>query len=259
MITFNVNSLKARYEVVSLLMGRERPHVLCLQETKVQDRDFPEDLFSSNGYRVFYRGMKSYNGVAVAVLEDLGEVEGHFFGFPGGGEETDDARLAVVRVGGIWVVNCYVPQGKEVEHPDYLYKLRFLQRLRDLVGELKVGGAEVLVVGDLNVAPAPLDVTHPENKVNHVCFHQDVRRAFEELLSVGLRDLFRLHRPGEGEFSFWDYRVKGALERNIGWRIDHILGTGGLAERSLDAVVLREYRAMERPSDHGPVMGVFKG
>ncbi|MCX7827698.1 MAG: exodeoxyribonuclease III [Thermanaerothrix sp.] len=257
-ITFNVNSLKARSEAVSLLMERERPQVLCLQETKVQDRDFPEELFRSRGYRVFYRGMKSYNGVALAVLDELDLPEESFFGFPKGGEGTDEARLAAVKAGGVWVVNCYVPQGKDIEHPDYGYKLRFFRRLLGLVGDLKAAGGEVLLVGDLNVAPTPLDVTHPENKVNHVCFHQDVRRAFEELLSAGMVDLFRRHRPGEGEFSFWDYRVKGALERNIGWRIDHILGTEGMAERSLDAAVLREYRAMERPSDHGPVMGVFR-
>lgn len=253
-ITFNVNSLKARSEAVSAVLERERPHVLCLQETKVQDKDFPEGLFTSHGYRVLYQGMKSYNGVAIAFR---GEAEGSFFGFPQGGEDTDQARLGAVRLPGLWVLNCYVPQGKDIDHPDYAYKLRFLGRLRELVGQL-MGEGDVLVVGDLNVAPTEADVTHPENKLDHVCYHLDVRKAFMKLLEVGLVDLFRLCRPEPGEFSFWDYRVKDALNRNIGWRIDHILGTGPMADRCDDVVVLREYRAMDRPSDHAPVVGVFK-
>jgi len=252
-VTFNVNSIKARVPIVEALLDREGPDVLCLQETKTVDREFPREIFEARGYRVLVRGMKAYNGVAAAIR---GEEQDSFAGFPSG-EEMDPYRLLGVRLDGMWLVNCYVPQGKEIDHPDYAYKLRFLSRLAELVRELE-GDGEVLLVGDLNVAPTEADVTNPKNKADHVCFHRDVREAFEGLLGAGLVDVFRRHRPGEGEFSFWDYRVKGALERNIGWRIDHILATRGLADRSVDSAVLRDYRAMERPSDHGPVMGVFE-
>jgi exodeoxyribonuclease-3 len=123
---------------------------------------------------------------------------------------------------------------------------------------LGVPKERLVLVGDLNVAPTDIDVTHPENKRDHVCFHEEVREAFRSLCSTGLVDVFRKHRPGEGEFSFWDYRVKGALERNIGWRIDHILATALLADVSIDSYSDREPRSWEKPSDHTAVVAEFK-
>ena len=254
--TFNVNSLKSRLPIVEhFLTGGGAPDIVCFQETKCQDADFPAGFFAELGDKVAFRGMKSYNGVAIASRVAPDEVS---FGFDDGEDrEQDFARLAVARFGALNVVGSYVPQGKEMSLPDFVYKLRFFERLRVLF-EKKYSPSDLLLwTGDLNVVPTDIDVTHPENKRDHACVCQEVRDALAGVTSWGLEDVFRKHRPEPGEFSFWDYRVKGALERNIGWRIDHLLATKSLAERSRDAYVVRELRAMERPSDHTAVVGVF--
>lgn len=254
--TFNVNSLKSRLPIVAhFLRGADAPDIVCFQETKCQDADFPVNFFAELGYRAVFRGMKSYNGVAIASRDAPDEVS---FGFGDGEDrEQDFARLAVARFGALNVVGSYVPQGKEMNLPDFAYKLRFFERLRALFERRYSPSDFLLWTGDLNVVPTDMDVTHPENKRSHVCVCQEARDALAGVTSWGLVDAFRKHRPDPGEFSFWDYRVKGALERNIGWRIDHLFVTKPLAERSLDAYAVRELRAMERPSDHTAVVGVF--
>ena len=254
--TFNVNSLKARLPIVEFfLKGGDAPDVVCFQETKCQDKDFPVEFFDALGYRCAYRGMKSYNGVAVVSKAEPDDVR---FGLGDGADaEQDEARLVTARFGDVWVVGAYMPQGKSMELPDFQYKLEFFRRVRAMFESRYKPTDKLLWTGDLNVAPTDIDVTHPENKRSHVCVAQEARDALEGVTSWGLVDVFRKHRPDAGEFSFWDYRVPKALERNIGWRIDHLFATEALAKKSRDAYVVRELRAMERPSDHTAVVGVF--
>ncbi|MDR1482819.1 MAG: exodeoxyribonuclease III [Synergistaceae bacterium] len=254
--TFNVNSLKSRLPIVSRFMtADDAPDVICFQETKCQDADFPVDFFSALGYSAAFKGMKSYNGVAVV---SRAEPKGATFGFGDGEDsEQDLARLAAVDFDNLSVVCSYVPQGKSKDLPDFQYKLRFFDRLKRLFDRRFVKSDRLLWTGDINVAPSDMDVTHPENKRDHVCFRQEAKDALTRVLSWGFVDVFRKHRPNPGEFSFWDYRIKGALERNIGWRIDHLFASPLLADLSRDAYVARELRAMERPSDHTAVVGVF--
>jgi exodeoxyribonuclease-3 len=254
--TFNVNSLKARLPIVEkFLTGDDAPDIICFQETKCRNDDFPSEFFSDLGYECSYSGMKSYNGVAVASRERPNNVG---IGF-GDGEDTeqDRARLIRVRFKNLDVVCAYVPQGKEMDSPDFQYKKKFLKRLRALFERDYKLSDPVLWTGDLNVALTDIDVTHPENKRDHVCVCDEIRETLADVTSWGFVDVFRKHRPGEGEFSFWDYRVRGALERNIGWRIDHLFATPALADASTGAYVARELRAMERPSDHTAVTGIF--
>jgi exodeoxyribonuclease-3 len=254
--TFNVNSLKARLPIVEkFLSGGDAPDILCLQETKCQNGDFPEVFFKELGYDCAYSGMKSYNGVAVASRIPR---DGFSAGFGDGGDtEQDMARVLRARFGDIDVICTYVPQGKEIGSPDYSYKLRFLERLRAMFERAYKPSGKLFWTGDINVVPTDIDVTHPENKRDHVCVCEEVRAALSGVISWGFVDVFRKHRPDPGEFSFWDYRIKGALEKNIGWRIDHLFATGSLADTSVDAFVARELRAMERPSDHTAVIAVF--
>jgi len=252
--TFNVNSLRSRLPILERWLSRGEVDVLGLQETKVEDRSFPEDFFQDRGYGVIFRGQKAYNGVAVASRLPMTEVA---FGFGDGESPGDEPRLVRCTVGGIKIINSYVPQGKALDHPDYAYKLRFFRRLRALLERDHRPEDPVLWMGDLNVVPTDRDVTHPENKRQHVCVHEGVRRALEDVLSWGLEDVFRRHRPEDGEFSFWDYRVPRALERNIGWRIDHFFATSPLARASTGAFVERELRREERPSDHTAVVVDF--
>lgn len=255
--TFNVNSVKSRLPILEgLLGGEEAPDILCLQETKCTNENFPVEAFHKLGYHAAFMGMKSYNGVAVISkkapdscsfgLGD-GESEGYL-------EECERARVVCARFGRLNILNTYIPQGKEIDNPDYKYKLRFLRRVKNLLEREFKPADKVLWLGDLNVAPTDIDVTTPQNKRNHVCFHQEVKDMLEDVKAWGLTDIFRKFRPQEGEFSFWDYRVPKALERNIGWRIDHILGTEPVVKESEDSWVIRELRAMERPSDHTAVM-----
>jgi exodeoxyribonuclease-3 len=253
--TFNVNSLKARLPIVERFLTREAPDVLCMQETKCQNADFPSDFFSDLKYECAYGGMKSYNGVAIASKTIPDEVS---LGFMDGQDsEQDTSRLIRARFGDIRVVCSYVPQGKAMDSPDFQYKLRFFKRLGELFGSGGWLSGKLLWTGDINVAPCDTDVTHPENKRDHVCVCQEARDALSSVMSLGFVDVFRKHRPDAGEFSFWDYRVKNAFDRNIGWRIDHLFATPALAASSLDAYVARDLRSMERPSDHTAVVGIF--
>lgn len=259
--TFNVNSVKSRLPILEhLLRGENAPDVLCLQETKCTNENFPVDFFKNLGYSAVFRGMKSYNGVAVISKK---APDSWFFGFGDGEaagnlEESEESRLICAKFGDLRILNTYVPQGKEIDNPDYAYKLRFLERVKKMLLREFSPADKVLWLGDLNVAPTDIDVTHPQNKKKHVCFHEDVKNMFEDVKSWGLTDIFRMYRPGEGEFSFWDYRVPNACERNIGWRIDHILGTEPMARASADAWTERELRMMEKPSDHTAVVASFK-
>ena len=252
--TFNVNSVSSRMPVLQRWLAANRVDVLCLQETKVVDEDFPVQDFTEMGYEVAFRGQKAYNGVAIASLEKPAET---VFGFRDGGDEDPETRLIRARFGDTWVINTYVPQGKSIEHPDYAYKMAFFARLDRLFQEEREQSSRLLWVGDMNVAPTEMDVTNPRTKRDHVCFHESIRRVFGDVVDGCFVDVFRKHRPGEGEFTFWDYRVKDALQRNIGWRIDHILASPALAELSVDCYADREPRSWEKPSDHTVVVAAF--
>ena len=257
--TFNVNSVKSRIPVLMNWFDRDgAPDVLCLQETKCRDEDFPEYFFEDYYDFCNYRGMKSYNGVAIISKREPDEVS---FGLgdegEAGREESEAARVAFARFGKLFVLNTYIPQGKDIEHPDYAYKLRFIARVRALLERRCTPDDLVVWVGDLNVAPSEIDVANPKNKKNHVCFHEDVKRALASAMEWGLVDIFREHLPNEGEYTFWDYRIKDSLARNIGWRIDHVLGTRSAASLCRSVRVERELRALEKPSDHTAVTAEF--
>ncbi len=253
--TFNVNSVRTRLPVIVRWLSENPVDVLCLQETKVDDAHFPAEPFVSLGYHAYFHGEKSYNGTAIISREELFDVR---FGFDDGEKPTAETRLIITRCKNIHILNTYVPQGKSIDHPDYTMKLNFLKRIHRLLDNNFSPSNPLLWLGDMNVAPTEKDVSRPETKKNHVCFHSDVREIFASVVSWGFVDVFRKHRPGEGEFTFWDYRVKNALERNIGWRVDHILATPPLADLSVDCLADREVRTWERPSDHTVVKAVFQ-
>ena len=170
------------------------------------------------------------------------------------GEPTDAARLIHARFGELHVVNTYVPQGREIEHAMYAYKLEWFARLKRYFGKRFSAATPLLWCGDLNVARHPIDVSSPETKKNHVCYHQAVRDAFEEVLAFGFTDLFRHHNPGREDYSFYDYRAPFDPERKRGWRIDYILATAPLAKKSVAAAIDIAPRTRPKPSDHCPLV-----
>lgn len=252
--TFNVNSIRARLPVVLRWLDEHRPDILAIQETKTPDDAFPEMPFREAGWHVVYRGEKGYNGVAIISRLSPSEVR---FGFDT--KPRDETRLVYGRYGRLHVVNTYVPQGRDIHHSQYEYKLEWFRRLRKFF-ESKFRISDRLVwLGDLNVAAEPLDVHAPELYGNHVCFHAAVRREFARVREWGFRDVVRELHPNEQIYSFFDYRTPRAVTRNIGWRIDYILVTPPLADRCIKAGVDLDPRRGRAPSDHTVVFAEFDG
>lgn len=260
--TFNVNSVRSRIGLVVAWLRREAPDVLCLQETKVQDADFPVQPFCDAGYHVVFRGQKSHGGVAIVSRVAPQEVA---FGLEDGGPsirsllgESDEARLIRARIGGVFVVNTYVPQGRDPDSEHFGYKLEWLARLRAFFERHYSPRQLLLWMGDFNVAPEPIDVYDPQGLANHVDFHPQARAALEQVRAWGFVDVFRLHHPGEpGHYTYYDYRARNPIERGVGWRVDHIWATAPLAEKSTRAWIDLEARRAERPSDHTFLVAEF--
>jgi exodeoxyribonuclease-3 len=251
--SYNANSVRARLPLVLRWLKEHSPDVLCLQETKVQDHDFPEDAFTSAGYRVIYRGEKSYNGVAIASRHPL---EAVLYGFDGEGSD-EGARLIAASVRGVPVVNTYVPQGYDPASEKFQYKLRWLERLLRFFQERFRRDRPLLWAGDFNVAPEPADVFDPVALSGQIGFHPEEHRALARLREWGFIDVFRMHHAEGGHYTFWDYRVRDAVQNKLGWRVDHIWATPALAGRCTGALIDVIPRLWERPSDHTFVVAEF--
>ena len=243
--TYNVNSVRRRLPLVLDWLELHRPDVMCLQETKVLDADFPADAFKAAGYHATFRGMKAYNGVATLTLKPPDRV---IHGFDDGGD-PDDARLLQTVVDGIPIVNTYVPQGYLISSEKYLFKLAWFRRLSLYFERHLDNGKPAIWLGDVNVAPHPIDVYHPERRVTDVDFHIDARNAYHETIAWGFVDVFRKLHPDRVQYTYWDFFRK-AFERNFGWRIDHILATAPLADRCRQADVDMKVRQADGASDH---------
>ncbi len=252
--TFNVNSVRSRIAPVIDWLGQNQPDVLCLQETKVQDEDFPVSAFTDSGYQAVFRGEKSYNGVAILSKQTPTDVH---FGLDDG-QEPDATRLIAAKFGPIHVVNTYVPQGRAIEHEMFRYKLQWLERLRKWFDRHFTPKTLLVWVGDLNVAPEAKDIHNAEQQINHVCYHQSVREAFERTKSWGFEDVFRKYHPEGGQYTFFDYRTANAVKRNLGWRVDHILATQPLAAKSMASYIDLAPRLKPRSSDHTVLVAEFK-
>ncbi|MDQ1469743.1 MAG: exodeoxyribonuclease [Bryobacterales bacterium] len=243
--TYNVNSIRRRMPLVLNWLRQHGPDVLCLQETKVTDADFPAAEFKAAGYHASFRGMKAYNGVATLTRSQPERVLHGLFTGP----DNEDFRIIQTVIDGIPIINTYVPQGYQITSEKYAAKLLWLKRLRHYFDEHLDPKKPALWLGDLNVAPAPIDVYHPERRVNDVDFHIDARNAYAETASWGFTDVFRKLHPTRVQYTYWDYFRK-AFENNWGWRIDHILATAPLAAKCRAAEVDLEPRRAEGASDH---------
>jgi exodeoxyribonuclease-3 len=250
--TYNVNSIRKRMPIVLQWLQEHRPDVLCLQETKVQDSEFPADTFRDAGYHACFRGMKGYNGVATLTLSPPDEVT---YGLHKGAD-NEDVRMIHAVVSGISIVNTYVPQGYKIDSDKYAFKLEWYRRIRHYFETHLDPHKPAVWLGDLNVAPEPIDVYHPDRRVNDPDFHIDARNAYKETVSWGFVDVFRKLHPDAVQYSYWDY-FRNAFANNWGWRIDHILATAPLADRCRTAEVDMEPRKAPSASDHTVVWAEF--
>ena len=251
-VTWNVNSIRVRLESLLTWLGDFLPDVMCLQETKVTDDQFPLEAFQALGYEAAIYGEKTYNGVAILSRHPLQDVA---LGFGDDSAQTQ-RRLIAATVRGVRVLNAYVPNGAAPDSPKFAEKLAFLNRLDALLRTHARPDQPLALVGDFNAAMDARDVYSEEQMQGHVCYHPEERRVLAKLLQWGLVDQFRALEPGAGFFSWWDYR-QGAYQRNMGLRIDHIWVTPPLAQRVISCWIDREERAHDKASDHVPVVASF--
>lgn len=251
--TFNCNSVRKRLPIILQWLEKEKPDVLALQETKVQDSEFPAEDFRNAGYFVYFRGMKAYNGVATLTREEPSKV---IYGFTTGAD-AEDFRIIQTVVRGVRIINTYVPQGYRVDSEKYQYKLEWFARLRKYFDKHLKTKEPIIWLGDLNVAPEEMDVANPEKNLKDPCFHMDARREYKKTVEGRFIDVFRLKYPKKVQYTFWDF-FRNAYERNRGWRIDHILATPELAKKCTKVVVDVEPREKPSPSDHTVVWAKFK-
>jgi len=243
--TWNVNSLKVRLPHVLEYLENEKPDVLALQETKQQDKDFPQAEIEAAGYHVQFAGQKTYNGVAIISQKEAADM---VFDVP----NLDDPqrRLLAATIDGVRVVDVYIPNGQEVGCDKYEYKFRWLNALRDFLKTELAQHDKLILLGDYNIAPADLDIHDPSRWVEKIMCSTPEREWFFSLMDMGLYDTLRQLHAGDPMHSWWDYRMN-AFRRGWGIRIDHILATESLKVQA--GGVHSDYRAKERPSDHAPV------
>jgi exodeoxyribonuclease-3 len=250
--TWNVNSLRVRLPHVLKWLEREQPDLLALQETKIQDDEFPADAFAQIGYTATFSGQSAYNGVAVLSRHSPSEVCVEI----GGGYVDEQRRVLGVTVGGFRLWGLYVPNGQSVDSDKYRYKLEWLAALRALLAAELARHPKLLVVGDFNIAPDDRDVHNPAAWAGKIMCSPPEREALQGLYGLGLHDTFRLFEQPEKVFTWWDYRA-GAFRRNQGLRIDLVLASPALRQTCTGCRVDLEPRGWERPSDHVPVVAEF--
>ncbi len=250
--TWNVNSLKVRLPHVLDWLAAEQPDVLCLQETKQEDKAFPFAELEAAGYQSIHNGQKTYNGVALLSKSTAADVHRDIPNF-----DDPQKRIIAATYDGVRVICAYMPNGSEVGSDKYEYKLRWLKALHAWVGEELHRYPRLALLGDYNIAPEDRDVHDPLLWKDKILCSEPERDAFRQFVGLGLSDAFRLFDQAEKSYSWWDYRMMG-FRRNHGMRIDHILLSESLASECATCRIDREPRKLERPSDHAPVIAEIR-
>lgn len=253
LVTWNLNSIRMRMTRLLAWLEREKPDVLCLQETKVEDVGFPTAELTKLGYHVATFGQRSYNGVAILSTEPLADVSREF----GDGKDDGDARVIAATTHGMRVVCLYVPNGQELTSDKYPYKLAWLGRLREYLDRTAKPTDALVVCGDMNVTPDDRDVWSPEKWRDQIHCSAPERAALATVAEFGLVDLFRAKYPDTRAWSWWDYRGVSFF-KDQGLRIDVIFGTKSIADRTTSVAIDRNARKGQDASDHAPVIATIE-
>jgi len=255
--TWNVNSIRSRLDqAIAFLQSRPDLDVLCLQETKVSDGDFPLAAFQELGYFVYIYGQKSYNGVALIARQELTEIRTGFNSLLSDVDPEFDLQKRLISgvLDDVRIINLYVPNGSAIASEKYEYKLKWLALLKSYLVETLKQEPNILICGDFNIALEDIDIHDPKQRESKVMASDVEREALQDILSLGFNDVFRKFYDGEeGHYSWWDYRA-GSFRRNHGWRIDHHYVTADLYERSQFCEIDINPRKNPQPSDHTPVI-----
>lgn len=252
-VSWNVNSIRVRLPQLLSWLEVHQPDVMCLQETKVVNDDFPQREIEAAGYHVLANGQKTYNGVAI-----LSRIEPHAVQMDFDGIDGEQRRLLAATIQGVRIINAYVPNGSEIGTDKYAYKLGWLGGLSRLIARELESYPDLVLLGDFNIAPEDRDVYDPHKWKDVVLVSAPERQALKVLFDLGLVDVFRRFPQEDQSFSWWDYRA-AAFRRNHGLRIDLILASTPLAARCLECKIDAAPRSLERPSDHAPVFAEFGG
>ncbi len=254
--TWNVNSLKVRLPQLLAWLQVQPIDIVCLQETKLTDGNFPVAALDEAGYHSLFAGQKTYNGVAILLRKERLGNDAQDIATDIPGLDDPQKRLIAVTAGGIRVVCAYFPNGQSVGSDKYAYKMQWIAALTQwLRGELAIH-SRLALAGDFNIAPEARDVHDPAQWDGQVLFSEPERAAFRGLLELGLCDAFRLFDQPDRSYTWWDYRNL-AFRRKMGLRIDHILLSGALAAECAASTIDIAPRRNEQPSDHAPVIATI--
>lgn len=249
--SWNVNSLRVRLPQVLDWLNTSQVDILCLQETKTQDVDFPQEEIEDAGYRVVFSGQKTYNGVAILSKQPATDIITDIKNL-----NDPQRRILAATIDDVRVINLYVVNGSEVGSEKFDYKLKWLDKVTQFVKQEIKKYKKLVVLGDFNITPDDRDVHDPEAWKGKILCSDKERAAYQAMLDEGLKDTFRLFEQEEKAFSWWDYRG-GGFRRNHGMRIDLILATPALSTSCKQSIIDKTPRTWERPSDHTPVVAEF--
>ena len=245
LVTWNINGIRARLDRVLTFLTNHQPDILCVQELKSAHETFPFIQVQESGYSATIYGQRTWNGVAFFTKDPPQDVRVGL---------DEEARVIAATMCGVRVVNVYVPNGQRIGSEKHAYKLAWLDQLGAFLEQERSDHTDFILTGDFNVAPESIDVAHPEEWTGKILCDPAARAKLQDLNErFGLTDLHRLHTPGPGVYTWWDYRSSG-FDWNDGVRIDHILGTPGVKSRCVHTWVDLAERSRERPSDHAPVL-----
>lgn len=251
--TWNINGVRARIGNLTHWLGESAPDIVCLQEIKSVDEQFPRAEIEALGYNVQTHGQKGFNGVAILSKLRFDEVNR---GLPG--DDADEQARFIEGVfstdrGALRVVSLYLPNGNPIDDPvKFPYKLAWMDRLERWAKERLALEEALVLAGDYNVIPEPIDAKHPESWLGDALFQPQTRQAFRRLKNLGFTEAVRATTDAPDVYTFWDYQA-GAWQKNNGIRIDHLLLSPEAASRFGSASVEKHVRAWEKPSDHVPV------
>ncbi len=256
--TWNVNSVRTRLEHVVDWLNQNSVDVLCLQETKVVDADFPVKPFEDIGYNLYRYGQKSYNGVALISRKPLDNVSTGFQGILPDIETNwdDQKRVITGTLEGVRIVNLYVPNGSAIGSEKYEYKLKWLKILHTYLSIVLEKSPDICICGDFNIALEDRDIHENSRNKNHIMASDAERQALRDILDLGFADAFRKFTTEGENYSWWDYRA-ASFPRNKGWRIDHHYLTPELYQKAKSCTIDVAPRKLTKPSDHAPVIVEF--
>ena len=255
--TWNVNSIRSRIDHVKEWLLANEVEILCLQETKTEDKFFPIEVFSKLGYQVSISGQKSYNGVAIISKFPINDIR---IGFDQVISDYTDLsmisqqkRIISAEINDIRIINVYVPNGSSINSEKFIYKQEWIKCLNAYLKKITSNHTPICLVGDFNIAPEDRDIHTPSNYKESIMASSKERKLLRDALGEKLEDVFRIFEPGDNHWSWWDYR-HSAWERDKGWRIDHIYLTEDILSYTNSCWIDKGPRAKEKPSDHAPVI-----